>query len=94
MERLEELAEKCRKSKKFSTGFLLTINGHIVYGGIGKYLDKDERGLIPKDIYDEIVKRKTLIEVSVAPICHIYHYDISQAVELAIQEVDEFNKIK
>jgi len=90
MEKLKELAEKCKKCKGFSLGVQVTINGHIVYGGIGKYLTRDEKECIPEDIYTEMVKTKSMVEVSAAPVFHVFHYDLDEAIDTAIQQIDEY----
>ena len=86
MEKFKELVSLCKASVSIS------VNTHkIYYVSVGLYIDKDVK-YIDSDIFNEMVKRDTIVIVQVYPDTPIgsytiYHYDIDKAVDMALNAI-------
>ena len=86
MEKFKELVSLCKASVSIS------VNTHKdYYESVGLYIDQDVKD-IDSDIFNEMVKRDTIVIVQVYPNtpigCYtIYHYDIDKAVDIALHTV-------
>jgi len=84
MERLNELVSLCNASINIS------INLHKdFYQTVEKYIDAEDKEDIDNDVFDEMVKRDTIVKIHFYPDtpigCFIvYHYDINKAIEIAL----------
>jgi hypothetical protein len=84
MKKFKELVSLCKASVE------ITVNEHKNdYSTVENYISKENREGIEDDVFDEMVKRDTVVEIraySHTPVgfYHIFHYDIDKAVEEAL----------
>jgi hypothetical protein len=84
MKKFKELVSLCKASVE------ITVNDHKNdYSTVENYISKENREGIEDDVFDEMVKRDTVVEIraySHNPVgfYHIFHYDIDKAVEEAL----------
>jgi hypothetical protein len=87
MEKFKELVSLCKGSIKIS------VNGNKdYYESIDEYINEKDIEYIDKDIFKEIIKRNIVVKIQVYPhtpigFFLIYHYDIDEAVNIALQAV-------
>jgi hypothetical protein len=87
MEKFKELVLLCNASVEIS------VNDHKdYYKSVEQHINEEERGEIEDDIFDEMVKRNTIVKVmaySRIPVGFfvVYHYDIDMAVNIALEAV-------
>lgn len=86
MEKFKELVSLCK------AGVSISVNCHKdYYESVEQYVDQDVKD-INKDVFDEMVKRDTIVKVQAYPktpigFYDIYHYDIDKAVDIALHAV-------
>lgn len=84
MEKFKELVSLCKASVEIS------VNDHRDYHEtVEQHLNELEIEDIDKEIFDEMVKRDTLVKVQAYPrtpigFFVIYHYDIESAIDIAL----------
>ena len=87
MEKFKELVSLCKGSVEMS------VNDHKdCYESVEGYINEDEKGDIEKNVFDEMVKRNTVVRIQAYPHTPIgffvvYHYDIDLAVEIALNAI-------
>lgn len=87
MERFKELVKLCKASVEIS------VNDHKdYYESVEQHIDEEDREDIEKEIFEEMIKRDTIVKVQVYPdtpigFFVIYHYDIDKAVDIALHTV-------
>ena len=87
MEKFKELVSLCKASVEIS------VNDHKdYYESIEQHINEKERENIKKDVFDEMVKRNTIVKVQAYPHtpigCYVvYHYDIDMAVDITLDAV-------
>jgi hypothetical protein len=87
MEKFKELVSLCKGSIKIS------VNGNKdYYESIDEYINEKDIEYIDKDIFKEMIKRNIVVKIQVYPhtpigFFLIYHYDIDEAVNIALQAV-------
>ena len=87
MNKFKELVSLCKASVEIS------VNDHKdCYESVEQYIDEEKRKDIEKDVFDEMVKRDTVVRVQAYPHTPIgffvvYHYDIDIAVDIALDAV-------
>ena len=87
MEKFKELVSLCKGSIKIS------VNGNKdYYESIDEYINEKDIEHIDKDIFKEMIKRNIVVKIQVYPhtpigFFLIYHYDIDEAVNIALQAV-------
>ena len=87
MEKFKELVSLCKASVEIS------VNDHKdYYESVEQHINKKERENIKKDVFDEMVKRNTIVKVQAYPHtpigCYVvYHYDIDMAVDITLDAV-------
>ena len=92
MNKFKELVSLCRAS------ITISVNDHKdYYESIELYISEVDKEDIEKEVFEEMVKRDTLVIVQAyakTPIGFIivYHYDIDKAVEIALDSVREYIK--
>ena len=94
MEKIKELQSLCKGSVSIDinehTGSYLTVKEYL--GELENLWSESMREQIGEDIYDEMVKRNTLIEVRAYPRTPIgfyncFHYDLEKAVDSVLNQV-------
>ena len=87
MEKFKELVSLCKASVEIS------VNDHKdYYESVEQNINEKERENIKKDVFDEMVKRNTIVKVQAYPHtpigCYVvYHYDIDMAVDITLDAV-------
>jgi len=85
MKKLKELVSLCQASVE------IFINEHrSCYESVEQYISDGEKTEIEPELFSEMVRRDTMIRIEAypnTPICFhtVYHYDIDQAVERAVE---------
>lgn len=88
MEKFKELVSLCKASVEIS------VNDHkSYYESVEYHINEDDRKNIDKEVFEEMIKRDTVVKVQVYPHTPIrffvvYHYDIDKAVEIAVDAVN------
>ena len=91
MKKFKELVSLCKASVEIS------VNDHKdYYESVEQHINEKERENIKKDIFDEMVKRNTIVKVQAYPHtpigCYVvYHYDIDMAVDITLDDVKNNN---
>ena len=91
MEKLKELVSLCKASVEIS------VNDHKdYYESVEQHINEKERENIKTDVFDEMVKRNTIVKVQAYPHtpigCYVvYHYDIDMAVDITLDDVKNNN---
>ncbi|CAB4128085.1 hypothetical protein UFOVP104_15 [uncultured Caudovirales phage] len=89
MEKFKELVSLCKASIQIS------VNDHKdYYESVEQHINEEEREDIEKDVFDEMVKKDTVVRVQAYPQTPIgfflvYHYDIDIAIEKVLEAVKE-----
>ena len=87
MEKFKELVSLCKASVEIS------VNDHKhYYESVEQHISKEQREDIEKEVFEEMVKRDTVVRVQAYPHTPIgffvvYHYDIDLAVDIALDAV-------
>ncbi len=87
MEKFKELVALCKASVEIS------VNDHKdYYESVEQHITEEQRDDIEKDVFDEMVKRDTVVKVQAYPdtpigFFMVYHYDIDMAVDIALDAV-------
>jgi len=91
MEKFKELVSLCKASVEISVNdhkdFYQSVEQHI-----NEQVNEEEREDIKKDVFDEMIKRDTIVRVTAYPhtpigFFAVYHYDIDMAVEIVLDAV-------
>lgn len=91
MTNLEELISLCKAD------ITIEINNHKgIYGSIGDYIGKVAISEIEPSIYEEMVKKDSLIRIQFYPLTPagfyvVYHHDIELAIKEAIKIAQKEN---
>tara|TARA_R110000851_G_scaffold80063_1_gene176345 strand:- start:556 stop:819 length:264 start_codon:yes stop_codon:yes gene_type:complete len=86
MKKLQELIKNTKCS------VTITVNNHRdYYETIEQYIDTKKRKYISNDIWQKMIESDTCIELQVYPdtpigFYVIYHYDIENAIDIALNE--------
>ena len=89
MEKIKELLSLCKASVEIS------VNSHRdFYETVSQFIKEDEKSDIDPMVFDEMVKRDTIVKIQAYPRTPIgsytiYHYDIDKAIEIAIEAVKQ-----
>lgn len=86
-ENFKELVSLCKASVE------LSVNDHKdYYESIEQHLDEEDRRDIDKEVFEQMVKRDTVVRVVAYPLTPIgsfvvYHYDIDKAIDMVLNAI-------